>query len=197
MRRNANLRPGRRGFSLIELLVVIGIVALLIAILLPALSSAKDAAAKVHCSSQVRQIGIALEVYANDFRDLYPVAGSKIDWGQIDPTTNLPSWMEQLFTYLPSQDVLSGCHRYPRDTPYHYFLGARAHFAENGTFGSVRRLRLRFTSAYVLLGDNTWDFGETPTPDADKDDYTQNTLLSLQFPPGTVQNGAQSWEPQH
>ncbi|MFW6039421.1 MAG: type II secretion system protein [bacterium] len=60
----------RAGFTLIELLVVITIIALLISILLPALTAARETAKSIVCASQLRQVGIAQHLYADDYNGL-------------------------------------------------------------------------------------------------------------------------------
>src|SRR3954447_20284407 len=61
------------GFTLVELLVVVGIIAILISILLPALSKAREAARKTACLSNLRQVHQLIAMYANEYKDRVPV----------------------------------------------------------------------------------------------------------------------------
>ncbi len=63
----------RKGFTLIELLVVISIVALLISLLMPALSRSRESARDIACKSNLRQVGIGSWAYATDHRGLVPI----------------------------------------------------------------------------------------------------------------------------
>jgi prepilin-type N-terminal cleavage/methylation domain-containing protein len=72
LRINHMQRHSRAGFTLVELLVVIAIVAILAGLLLPAMASARQAGQRAACISNLRQIGIAIQVYANDFNGLIP-----------------------------------------------------------------------------------------------------------------------------
>lgn len=87
----------RKGFTLIELLVVISIISLLIAILLPALGSARSRARQISCMSNQRQIGVVTATYCTDFKEYFPIgltysasySGDKVTWRNLLDTIYL------------------------------------------------------------------------------------------------------------
>lgn len=94
-RRDKGLRR-RRGFSLVEILVVVGIVVLLVAILLPVISSVKASSRTSVCSSNLRQLGQAIELYSQD-NDHYPRG--------LDPADKFTSLWNG--SYMVSTDTLN------------------------------------------------------------------------------------------
>ena len=99
----------KRGFTLVELLVVIGIIALLVSILLPALSRAREAAQSVVCLSNLRQIGQAEALYLNDNRGfLLPCYIGA--YSSTNPPINVAavSLQDLLLKYLPKGSNNSG-----------------------------------------------------------------------------------------
>lgn len=75
------LRPAaNRGFTLIELLVVIAIIAILAAMLLPALAKSKESAKRTVCKSNMRQVTLGILMYASDNQEKFPKASSHLVW---------------------------------------------------------------------------------------------------------------------
>jgi len=104
---NGPLATDKRAFTLIELLVVLAVIGILAALLLPAISKAKEAARATACLSNLRQIGIALQLYVQDNNNKLPVMRDKSFDTNSPPSTNdLPSIDLVLSSHLGSVKVL-------------------------------------------------------------------------------------------
>jgi len=149
----ANVRP-QKAFTLIELLVVIAIIAILAAMLLPALSQAKKKAAGISCLSNSRQLTLAAQVYALDNNDAIPPNGTTdlTSWvgGNVqDPigVTNVaPIRSSRLYPFLKSDAI----YRCPSDNGIIRIAGV----------GSLTLPRARSYAQSGMMGDNVLPRGD-------------------------------------
>ena len=87
-----------RGFTLVELLVVIAIIGILVALLLPAVQAAREAARRMQCSNNLKQIGLAVHNYADANRTAFPASGYGCCWG---------TWLVTLLPYIEQASLRS------------------------------------------------------------------------------------------
>ena len=162
MSRTQNLR----GFTLIEMLVVSAIIAVLAAILFPVFASAREAGRKTACLSNLRQIGAAVAMYAQDYDHHYPAAFDS-PLGSYDGLNHLEQEQADRLPYLPVlRDVLNpyiksaAIWRCPSDTGgddldfvNNYRISAKVHLKPTAyeALGTSYAYRLRFGLEPVLF----------------------------------------------
>jgi len=120
-KRKSTLRRTGQGFTLIELLVVVAIIALLAAILFPVFSRAREQARKASCQSNLKQIGLALVMYTQDYDESYPAQ----NMGYLRSDGYGAHWYDALQPYAKSYQVwvcpTSGyLTKYPSGAMYSY-----------------------------------------------------------------------------
>ncbi len=174
-------RPTIAAFTLIELLVVISIIAILIAILLPALGHVRSTARTQKCSVNLRSIAQAFNLYSSDNKERMP------HWSQwhtyhgngTGNDTPGPGWAELIETHLDSFEAFQCAARKRDDILVAFFIQAR--FTASRTSGqfyqSLYAPDVKLTSQFIMLGDGTnpnlfsAPYGNSPKPpNVDPDD---------------------------
>jgi prepilin-type N-terminal cleavage/methylation domain-containing protein/prepilin-type processing-associated H-X9-DG protein len=97
----------RPAFTLIELLVVIAIIAILAAILFPVFAQAREAARKTTCLSNVRQLGIGLMAYAQDYDETLPFSSFSAVPGQSVNSIQNPKWADVIQPYVKNDQIFT------------------------------------------------------------------------------------------
>jgi prepilin-type N-terminal cleavage/methylation domain-containing protein/prepilin-type processing-associated H-X9-DG protein len=116
-RRRFGAPGGRVGFTLIEMLVVVSIIGVLASLVFPAFARAREAARKVRCLSNIRQVTLAVTMYAADYDDRLPLSAYRPAGGVGQPAADSPIWPAYVAPYLHNEDVFY-CPDCPKECRY-------------------------------------------------------------------------------
>ena len=148
--------PGRSiGFTLIELLVVIAIIAILAAILFPVFSRAREKARQAACSSNLKQLGLAVKMYSSDWDERFPRVCSKgTPVGCPDLTEKC--WMSDVYPYIKNWEIFCcpsegcgkwGCHQWGKRIPYVHA------YAMNDWVSGIKESKIKHPARTIMLCD--------------------------------------------
>ncbi len=186
------MRSLQRGFTLIELLVVIAIIAILAAILFPVFAQARERARAISCVSNMKQIGLGLIMYTQDYDETYPAAQSitaPINGEPVGGFNSSVRWRTPIDTQLSpyiKNDAVWGC---PSDTSpiatldTSYYHDGKYDPALNGG------KKYRRTYSYVNTIYDAQVGGNSNDPNtglSDRNSATGYTLASIDMPADTV-----------
>jgi prepilin-type N-terminal cleavage/methylation domain-containing protein/prepilin-type processing-associated H-X9-DG protein len=192
-----------RGFTLIELLVVIAIIAILIGLLLPAVQKVREAAFRMQCQNNLKQIGLGLHNYHDSFQNLPPPRGDLQNPKQVNTFTVYGGWMCDLLPFIEQSNLKQALTSYPNfnfatfranyKTPVKtYLCPADGRLASatgsHGTFTSycgVTGSDNSFNLQYLGPTNGIFNVNSTGIRLTDITDGTTNTLMVGERPPSS------------
>jgi len=155
----------RKGFTLIELLVVIAIIAILAAILFPVFARARENARRSSCQSNLKQIGLGVMQYTQDYDEIYPLrrgGSASAPLGAGAPASHM--WYGSLNPYLKSAQLFQ-CPSDATSGSSDTGAGEYTDYFYNSLLTNKSQARLSATASTIMLGD----IGTIPTGTADSD----------------------------
>jgi len=158
---NSNIRKPRTAFTLIELLVVIAIISILAAILFPVFARARENARRASCISNLKQIGLGIMMYVQDYDEKYPPRGYATPDTQVPPdgiwysTGGNISWFWQQLIYpYTKNDQVYICPSAPKTShPYSGNYGTNSNILIAPTSTAVSMAQLQAPSTIYMIMD--------------------------------------------
>ena len=191
----------RRGFTLIELLVVIAIIAILAAILFPVFARAKESAKKAVCLDRLKQMGLALHMYAQDYDEMFPIGGTIAVPGEWASDGNPKFYFASaLWPYVKNREVFycPSCHAMAQANQSASTLAGRQWGAAlddtdaNWNVGNIGYYYYSFltgnnpfTARILSESGVTWVGTPSASQIANQSDFTMIWLMSDAFSPNS------------
>ncbi len=188
------LSRGRGAFTLVELLVVIAIIGILVALLLPAVQAAREAARRTQCKNHLKQIGLGCLMHV-DTHGFFPSGGWNYDWS-VDPDRGYGKdqpggWPYSILTYI-EEGVLRDLGAGKTGDPVAWQAASeKLHQTPVETFNCPSRRAVKaYRSEWLTVREQSWLVNLSHTVGVAKSDYAANSGDSKWF------DGTNYWQPQ-